>query len=223
MRYRDHLVGVAGADISFFDFADDLINFAGPLNAYAFLLDAYTGKVLYHPVFTYHSNFINKSKPYAELFGKDHIFDLYILIEHIEPVLHNNTQLRRAILTKENGEETVQLENFESRGKYFKFLNDWQRRFANYSSQTYYWQRLVHTPYIVVMTAYDAQQHYSKVHPEQHEDKLDSAKFANIVNHRLEYSNVSFPTYCRHFNQLATLGKWLFLFRTNMLIEPFPP
>lgn len=218
---------MVGVDISFFDLAEDVIHYDGSTDSYAFLMDAHSGKLLYHPYFAYqsHANLKRQNK-FASFANYDYYSqNSFTNVEHVEQADEFLPVVKRLIMSKSTGEHTIPLtfagEHSEhasaSNESYFHLLNDRLHILKRYSTITYHWRRILNSPYVVVIAVYGN----GKIDPIPYNTGFHLVKNINfmpegeginfnVVSHRLDYLSNLHPNkikLCKHFNQLATIGK----------------
>lgn len=222
--HNDRLLGVVGVDISFFYLAEEVIHYDYSSDSYAFLLDANSGKLLYHPIFTHNNRFNSKRQnKYNSFFNYDYYFqNSFTNVEHVEQASEFYPVVKSRMLAEPTGSHTIKLSfpfhDSANNESYFHFLNDRWHIYNQYSTITYYWRRVSFTPYIIVVAVFgnqylDKPLFNGEFHLVKKINFVPEENFhPEYISHRLDYSAHSANTkLCKHFNQLATTGKYCHL------------
>lgn len=203
-------------DISFSDFAEDIIHYDHSANSYAFLLEAHSGKLLYHPVFSHHSRSNYKRSKYNY---DRYLQNAFTNAEHVEQAA-DFPLVKKMLLSLNSGSQTIQLAltaaNNES---YFNFWYDHHSSRKKYSTVTYHWRRVSSSSFVVVIAEYGNEQCSAHASTSCGRQQRNTFNYTDVnkneadlfVSHRLDYlATFNHPpeiNLCKHFNQLATKGK----------------
>lgn len=205
--FRDRFLGVVGVDISFSDFAEDVIHYDDQRgNSYAFLMDVHTGKLLYHPVISHHNQFEHKhGNKYSSINYEYNQPNTLINVEHIEQA--NEFRLvKKAIVSKVAGSQLIRLSFGSNNESHFEHQSRWEKP---YTTIKYYWRHIRSSSFAVVIAEYGFDDKCTT-------DKIDTIKYVSdspsdtFVSHRLDFLPSLVGNYirlCKHFNQLSTIGK----------------
>ena len=220
---QDGLIGVIGIDISLLDWAADVIHYDGHQNSYAFLMDGFTGKLIYHPVFAKYFQETCKPRQVMSKYGlytnqaSDSLENSFINAHLVELEL-NDALLKQMIFTTHSGEYQIDSTKY----MWNKTVNDWSYEWRGcllnpYKSLVYHWRRIQATHYIIVIvssTTHNNKQ--SSIEPH------GQAEW-QLVSHRLDYDwqLKGHVTLCKHFNQLATMDKATVHLSPNAFIDSY--
>lgn len=208
-------------DISFFYLAQEVIHYDYSSNSYAFLVDAHSGKLLYHPIFSHNNRFnYKRQNKFNSFINYDYYFqNSFTNVEHVEQATDFSTTVKHMIMNSNSGMYTIKMSfpfndvSQVNNDSYLNFLNDRLHVFNRYKTITYYWRRVSFSPYIVVIAVYGNQEK-SLFDGEFHLVKNihfrpDASFRPEYITHRLDYVSAMHKNnvkLCKHFNQLATLG-----------------
>lgn len=174
--FRDRFLGIAGVDLSFADFAEDIVHYDHSANSYAFLMEAHSGRLLYHPVFSRHSRansyrgFVNRAKYSSSSSsntgssgnGNSYYADHYYYMqnsftnaEHVEQAA-DFLLVKKMMLRQSSGSQTIAL-TLHSAAYNESYNHFWydhhSTRKQQFSTVTYHWRRVGTTSSFVVVIA----------------------------------------------------------------------
>lgn len=239
--YRDLLLGVVGVDISFFDLAENVVHYDHSENSYAFMMDAHSGKLLYHPILSRFSraNSKRQNKQFGSNFftGEYSFQNSYINVEHIEQAV-SFPEVKRLIMKSSTGKgkHTIKstLHHDGATWSYFNesngnFLNDWQLSLSKYTKITYHWRRVKSSPYVVVLAVYESETKRTESAFKHQFELIHAVNVTSnetsrnpFISHRLDdLPEDSTVKLCKHFNQLATLDKASLYLTSTAFVDPY--
>ena len=208
---------MVGVDISFMDFAEDIIHHDLPPNSYMFLMERLTGKLLYHPMLLHHNSYSHK---HQNKFSS--LYDYYMQnsltnAEHVE-LANDFLLVKNLIMVKSSSSHTVKLTiPLNANERYFNFWHVQHFIKNQYNTIKYYWRWIPSSSFVVIIAEYGSHQstyNNSGYFQRNNYNFTLSGNVNMLVNHRLDFlenMHRSDIRLCKHFNQLATIGNCLLL------------
>ncbi|KAF7493588.1 VWFA and cache domain-containing protein 1, partial [Sarcoptes scabiei] len=248
--YRDRLIGVTGADLSFYDLIEDIAHYDSD-DSYAFLLDRFSGKLLYHPVFreSFEANYRSKdSIRYNQHFSsnyfnnEEYYQNLIINVDLIERIDEFVDIVKPKMMATSRGMHCIRLNStrfeMENNRSSFEFHNNLFHRHRSDFLLVYRWRRILSSPFVIVIVSIVDEQHLNttinsnKNNADHYEMvQMNSHRFSNLwllsdqsprfISHRLDYRLGPKPKLCKHFNQLATIDTATLFLSSDAVIDHY--